>query len=99
MHIVHTLQPAAACASRPVKLQATGGCLELVACYALRLPPQAACQTPTLFRPNLRSLACRYGEYTQDQDDTFTLPPHLSLFPQFMFYLRRSQFLQVAQQC
>ena len=42
-------------------------------------------------------LATKFGEYTNDQADTFTMPEHLALFPQFIFHLRRSQFLQVCE--
>lgn len=40
-------------------------------------------------------LCSKYGEYTNDQPDSFSLMPNFALFPQFLFNLRRSQFLQV----
>lgn len=40
-------------------------------------------------------LCQRFGEYQKDDPHSFRLPPQLSIFPQFMFNLRRSQFLQV----
>lgn len=40
-------------------------------------------------------LCAKFGQYKKDDPASFTLPPNLSIFPQFMFHLRRSQFLQV----
>lgn len=40
-------------------------------------------------------LAAKFGHYTKDQPQTFSLTEGFSLYPQFMFHLRRSQFLQV----
>jgi len=40
-------------------------------------------------------LCQKFGEYAKDAPDTFRLAENLSLYPQFMFHLRRSQFLQV----
>ncbi|PKI63770.1 hypothetical protein CRG98_015840 [Punica granatum] len=40
-------------------------------------------------------LCSRFGDYQKDSPSTFSLSPRLSIFPQFMFHLRRSQFLQV----
>ncbi len=40
-------------------------------------------------------LSARFGEYRKDSPDTFTLAPELEYYPQFMFNLRRSQFVQV----
>ena len=40
-------------------------------------------------------LCSTFGEYNKDDPASFRLPPQLSIFPQFMFNLRRSQFLQV----
>lgn len=37
----------------------------------------------------------KYGEYRKEDPSSFTLNPLFSLYPQFMFYLRRSQFLSV----
>merc|ERR1711871_1812616 len=37
----------------------------------------------------------KFGQFTKDVASSFQLPPHFSIFPQFMFHLRRSQFLQV----
>ncbi|XP_060181362.1 protein transport protein SEC23 B-like [Lycium barbarum] len=44
---------------------------------------------------NLIRLCARFGDYRKDDPASFTLNPCFSLFPQFMFHLRRSQFLQV----
>ncbi len=40
-------------------------------------------------------LASRFGDYRKDDADSFSLTDALSLFPGFMFNLRRSQFVQV----
>uniref|UniRef100_A0A1I7XD45 Protein transport protein SEC23 n=1 Tax=Heterorhabditis bacteriophora TaxID=37862 RepID=A0A1I7XD45_HETBA len=37
----------------------------------------------------------KFGEYAKDDPNSFRLSEKFSLFPQFMFHLRRSQFLQV----
>ncbi|XP_058093436.1 protein transport protein SEC23 E-like [Magnolia sinica] len=44
---------------------------------------------------SLIRLCSRFGDYRKDNPSTFTLNPSFSLFPQFMFNLRRSQFVQV----
>jgi protein transport protein SEC23 len=43
----------------------------------------------------LIKLCQKFGIYEKDNPHTFNLPEHFSLYPQFMFHLRRSQFLQV----
>ena len=40
-------------------------------------------------------LCARFGEYQRDRPETFRLGATLSLYPQFMFHLRRSNLLQV----
>eukprot|EP00899_Mesostigma_viride_P007974 jgi/Mesvir1/17178/Mv07599-RA.1 len=40
-------------------------------------------------------LASKFGEYVKDDPASFRLTSSFSFFPQFMFHLRRSQFLQV----
>lgn len=40
-------------------------------------------------------LCQKFADYRKDLDETFRLGPQFSLFPQFIYYLRRSQFLQV----
>ena len=42
----------------------------------------------------LIKLVARFAEYKKDDPNSFKLSREFSLFPQFMFYLRRSQFLQ-----
>jgi protein transport protein SEC23 len=37
----------------------------------------------------------KFGQYRQDDPDSLQLPPHMSMLPQFMYHLRRSQFLRV----
>uniref|UniRef100_A0A182THA3 Protein transport protein SEC23 n=1 Tax=Anopheles melas TaxID=34690 RepID=A0A182THA3_9DIPT len=40
-------------------------------------------------------LCQKFGEYGKDDANSFRLAENFSLFPQFMYHLRRSQFLQV----
>uniref|UniRef100_A0A915BSI6 Protein transport protein SEC23 n=4 Tax=Parascaris univalens TaxID=6257 RepID=A0A915BSI6_PARUN len=44
---------------------------------------------------SLIRLCQKFGEYHKDDPSSFRLSDKFSLFPQFMFHLRRSQFLQV----
>ncbi|KAA8527880.1 hypothetical protein F0562_035251 [Nyssa sinensis] len=44
---------------------------------------------------NLIRLCSKFGDYRKDDPASFTLNPCFSLFPQFLFNLRRSQFVQV----
>lgn len=41
-------------------------------------------------------LSARFGEYRKDDPTSFVLSSQMSFFPQFLFNLRRSQFVQVA---
>lgn len=41
-------------------------------------------------------VGAKFGEYQRDAPDSFRMPPNMSIYPQFMFHLRRSQFLQTA---
>jgi protein transport protein SEC23 len=43
----------------------------------------------------LIKLCQKFGIFEKDNPQTFVLAEHFSLYPQFMFHLRRSQFLQV----
>ncbi|XP_075223627.1 transport protein Sec23 isoform X2 [Lycorma delicatula] len=40
-------------------------------------------------------LCQKFGDYAKDDPNSFRLPENFSLYPQFMYHLRRSQFLQV----
>ena len=44
---------------------------------------------------SLIRLCAKFAEYEPDNPQSFRLSPEFSLYPQFMFHLRRSQFLQV----
>jgi protein transport protein SEC23 len=44
---------------------------------------------------SLIRLVQKVGQFTKDQPATFALQQNFSLYPQFMFHLRRSPFLQV----
>jgi hypothetical protein len=45
---------------------------------------------------SLIRLCSKFAEYRKDDPSSFRLAPSFSMFPQFMFHLRRSQFLQVS---
>ncbi|KAK3195310.1 hypothetical protein Dsin_026620 [Dipteronia sinensis] len=40
-------------------------------------------------------ICSRFGDYQKDSPSSFSLSPRFSIFPQFIFHLRRSQFVQV----
>ncbi|XP_059651740.1 protein transport protein SEC23 C [Cornus florida] len=40
-------------------------------------------------------LCSRFGDYQKDSPSSFSLSPRFSIFPQFIFHLRRCQFVQV----
>ncbi|MFQ6649034.1 hypothetical protein Gotur_022858 [Gossypium turneri] len=40
-------------------------------------------------------ICSRFGDYQKDTPSSFSLSPRFSIFPQFMFHLRRSQYVQV----
>ncbi|KVH88088.1 Gelsolin domain-containing protein [Cynara cardunculus var. scolymus] len=44
---------------------------------------------------SLIHLCSRFGDYQKDNPSSFVLSPRLSIIPQFIFNLRRSQFVQV----
>lgn len=44
---------------------------------------------------SLIRLCSKFAEYVPENAESFRLPPEFSLYPQFMFHLRRSQFLQL----
>jgi len=44
---------------------------------------------------SLIRLCAKFANYNADDPNSFRLPNELSLYPQFMFHLRRSQFLQL----
>ncbi|XP_075242977.1 protein transport protein Sec23A-like [Convolutriloba macropyga] len=43
----------------------------------------------------LIKLCQKFGNYSKEDPNSFTMPANFSLYPQFMFHLRRSQFLQI----
>ena len=44
---------------------------------------------------SLIRLCAKFAQYNADDPNSFRLSPEFSLYPQFMFHLRRSQFLQL----
>ncbi|PPR91272.1 hypothetical protein GOBAR_AA29408 [Gossypium barbadense] len=56
------------------------------------------CQARDVIRwldDNLIRFASKFGDYIQEDPSSFRLSSNFSLYPQFIFYLRRSQFLDV----
>lgn len=43
---------------------------------------------------SLIRLAAKFASYRKDEPASFRLPPEFNIYPQFMFHLRRSKFLQ-----
>lgn len=43
---------------------------------------------------SLIRVCSKFGEYVKDDPGSFRLPPEFAFYPQFVFHLRRSQFLQ-----
>jgi len=44
---------------------------------------------------NLIKVCQKFGDYRKESPETFQLNPSFSMFPQFIFHLRRSHFIQV----
>ncbi|CAH9085463.1 unnamed protein product [Cuscuta epithymum] len=44
---------------------------------------------------SLIHMCSQFGDYQKDSPSSFSLSPRFSIFPQFLFHLRRSQFVQV----
>lgn len=57
------------------------------------VPAQADSTYPPCLHTRLPT--CRFAEYRKDDPASFMLHSNLQYFPQFMFNLRRSQFVQV----
>lgn len=55
------------------------------------------CRTPAIaaFSFVLYFQCQKFGEYNKDDPGSFRLSENFSLYPQFMYHLRRSQFVQV----
>ena len=43
---------------------------------------------------SLIRLCANFADYRPDDPSSFRLSPEFTIFPQFMFHLRRSQFMQ-----
>ena len=50
---------------------------------------------PRWLDKSLIHLVQHFANYRKDEPDSLELPNNFTFFPQFMFYLRRSQFLRV----
>ncbi|KAK3020404.1 hypothetical protein RJ639_045709, partial [Escallonia herrerae] len=44
---------------------------------------------------SLIQICSQFGDYLKDSPSSFILSPRFSIFPQLIFHLRRSQFVQV----
>lgn len=56
------------------------------------------CQARDVIRwldDGLVRFASKFGDYVREDPSSFRLSPNFSLYPQFMYYLRRSQFIDV----
>ncbi|XP_039016454.1 protein transport protein SEC23-like isoform X1 [Hibiscus syriacus] len=62
---------------------------------SLKMETEEGFDATTWLDRNLIRLCTKFGNYRKDDPSSFTLNPCFSLFPQFMFNLRRSQFVQV----
>jgi len=73
---------------------------EAAASVMARLAIQRAedCQARDVIRwldDTLIRFASKFGDYVQEDPSSFRLSSNFSLYPQFMYYLRRSQFIDV----
>ena len=59
------------------------------------LSSKTANGVPRWLDKSLIHLVQHFANYRKDEPDSLDLPTNFTLFPQFMFHLRRSQFLQV----
>ena len=59
-------------------------------CYKSSFQYNNKCKSTILF-PQCQ----KFGDYHKDDPTSFRYSENFSLYPQFMFHLRRSQFLQV----
>lgn len=58
------------------------------------------CQVADIMRwldRSLIRLCAKFAQYTKDKPESFRLATEFSMYPQYMFHLRRSQFLQVSR--
>ena len=70
---------------------------------AVILARLAVYKSDTEFQPDLMRwldqqlirICSKFANYTKDEANTFALPDEFLLLPQFIFYLRRSQFVQI----
>ena len=64
-------------------------------CQYLIINTQAEFDPIRWLDKSLIHLCSRFGDYQKDNPSSFVLSPRLSIIPQFIFNLRRSQFVQV----
>ena len=77
-----------------VRLAALAGQVSLLyisVLTAIRMTSRVCFVYRTLIR-----VGTKFGEYAKDAPETFRMPGPFAIYPQFMFNLRRSQFLQTA---
>jgi len=68
----------------------------LMARYAVfRTQTEEVCDILRWLDRSLIRLCTKFADYRKDDPVSFRLPLEFSIFPQFMFHLRRSQFLQI----
>ncbi|KAJ7008740.1 protein transport protein SEC23-like isoform X1 [Populus alba x Populus x berolinensis] len=72
------------------------GILTILPLHSLMIPVKKAEFDPIRWLDKaLIHLCARFGDYQKGRSSSFSLSSRLSIFPQFMFHLRRSQFVQV----
>jgi hypothetical protein len=82
----------------PLKLKRWFNCLHVASVYfpdSLGFLSQEGFDATRWLDRNLIRFCSKFGEYRKDDPSSFTLNSFFSFFPQFMFNLRRSQFVQV----
>jgi len=57
--------------------------------------PGVLSESPSVSLKKLIRLVAKFADYRKDDPTSFRLSSAFSIYPQFMFHLRRSQFLQV----
>jgi len=72
------------------------GCLLLARLAVLKSELESSVQVIRWIDRMLIKVATKFGQYNQNDAGSFRLPKEFSLFPQFMFHLRRSNFIQTS---
>jgi len=71
-------------------------CLLVSRMAVLKAETEPAIEVIRWIDRTLIRLASRFGEYNREDVASFRMPKEFALFPQFMFHLRRSNFIQTS---